>query len=283
MRKALGRGLEALIPSLSQTKEDKEAIINISLEDIKPNRYQTRFHFAEEKMIELANSIREKGVVQPILVSPRNGKYELVAGERRWRASQMAGLKEIPALVKKMPEREIFEISLIENIQREDLNPLEESEAYRRISEKFDLTQEELATRLGKTRSVIANTLRLLQLPDKIKKFVSSGMISSGHARAILSLKEEKDQEELAQRIITQKLSVRETEEIVHQYKPKILKGTSKAKRKENQDVVKLEEKLQYILGTKVKIKDNGKKGKIEIFYYSLEDLERIMELLKAG
>lgn len=282
MRKALGRGLEALIPSFTLEEEKKEVIVNIPLDKIKPNKYQPRFHFAEEKIKELADSIKEKGIVQPILVSAKEEGYELIVGERRWRASQIAGLKEIPALVKKMSEREIFEISLIENIQREDLNPLEEAEAYQRISKEFKLTQEEVAKKLGKTRSSLANSLRLLNLPEKIKGFLSSGILSSGHARAILSLKEQKSQEDLAQRVATQKLSVRETEEIVKHYKPKKGKTKPGEEKTQNPEITNLEEKIQYALGTKVKIKNSGKKGKIEIFYYSLEDMERIIKLLKA-
>ncbi len=282
MRKALGRGLEALIPSFTSEEEKKEVIVNIPLDKIKPNKYQPRFHFAEEKIKELADSIKEKGIVQPILVSAKEEGYELIVGERRWRASQIAGLKEIPALVKKMSEREIFEISLIENIQREDLNPLEEAEAYQRISKEFKLTQEEVAKKLGKTRSSLANSLRLLNLPEKIKGFLSSGILSSGHARAILSLKEQKSQEDLAQRVATQKLSVRETEEIVKHYKPKKGKTKPGEEKTQNPEITNLEEKIQYALGTKVKIKNSGKKGKIEIFYYSLEDMERIIKLLKA-
>ncbi|MCK4533066.1 ParB/RepB/Spo0J family partition protein [bacterium] len=282
MRKALGRGLEALIPSFTSEEEKKEVIVNIPLDKIKPNKYQPRFHFAEGKIKELADSIKEKGIVQPILVLAKEEGYELIAGERRWRASQIAGVKEIPALVKKMSEREIFEISLIENIQREDLNPLEEAEAYQRISKEFKLTQEELAKKLGKTRSSVANSVRLLNLPEKIKGFLSSGILSSGHARAILSLKEQKSQEDLAQRVATQKLSVRETEEIVQHYKPKKGKTKPGEEKTQNPEITNLEEKIQYALGTKVKIKNSGKKGKIEIFYYSLEDMERIIKLLKA-
>jgi ParB family chromosome partitioning protein len=282
MRKALGRGLEALIPSFTSDEEKKEIIVNIALDKIKPNKYQPRFHFSEGKIKELADSIKEKGIVQPILVSAKEEGYELIAGERRWRASQIAGLKEIPALVRKMSEREVFEISLIENIQREDLNPLEEAEAYQRISKEFKLTQEELAKKLGKTRSSVANSLRLLNLPEKIKGFLSSGILSSGHARAILSLKEQKSQEDLAQRVATQKLSVRETEEIVQHYKPKKGKTMSGEEKTQNPEITNLEEKLQYALGTKVKIKNSGEKGKIEIFYFSLEDMERIMKLLKV-
>ncbi|MCK5533589.1 ParB/RepB/Spo0J family partition protein [bacterium] len=282
MRKVLGRGLDALIPSFVSDDEGKKTIINIALDKIKPNKYQPRFHFAEEKIMELANSIKEKGVVQPILVSKKGEEYELIAGERRWRASQRAGLNEIPALVKEISEKEIFEISLIENVQREDLKPLEEAEAYQRISKEFELTQEELSKRIGKTRSTVANSLRLLTLPDKVKELVVSGMLSAGHARAILSLKEQKNQEELAQKVVTQKLTVRETEEIVQKYKFKKGQAGTKEEKTQNPEIVNIEEKLQYVLGTKVKIKNSGKKGKIEIFYYSLEDLERILKLMKT-
>ena len=280
MRKALGKGLEALIPSVVEMGDikKKEDIIRISLNEIRPNKYQPRIVFNEEKIGELAASIKERGVVQPILVSRKEDFYELVVGERRWRASKIAGLKEIPAVVKELSDREIFEISLIENIQREDLNPVEEAEAYWRLSREFQLTQEELSRKIGKTRSTIANSIRLLKLPEEIKKFVSSRMISSGHARAILSLNDRKEQEKLAKKIVNEKLNVRETEEIVNQKRIKIARKYS---RKEAEPTIKkIEEKLQYILGTKVKIRDKNNTGRIEVFYYSLDDIERIVDLL---
>jgi ParB family chromosome partitioning protein len=292
MRKALGKGIEALIPKLSRVAQME--IVSIDVNKIKSNKYQSRIQFDKEKLKELASSIRREGVVQPIIVSPSGDNYQLVAGERRWWAAKMAKLKEIPAVVRKVTDREMFEISLIENIQREDLNPIEEATAFERLMKEFNLTQQELAEHLGKTRPTVANTLRLINLPGEIKKFISRKLISPGHARALLSIEGEKRRMELAHRILKQKLTVRETEDLVERLK---LRRTPSGKRvlekEKSQEVVELEEELQRILGTKVRIKSIGSgrfylgegakvQGKIEIEYYSLEDLERIIELLRS-
>jgi ParB family chromosome partitioning protein len=289
MRKALGRGIEALIPKVSRITPLE--VINIDINEIKPNKYQSRIQFDEEKLKELADSIKREGVVQPVIVSPSGKNYQIVAGERRWRAAKMAELKEIPAVVRKVSDREMFEISLIENIQREDLNPIEEATAFERLMKEFNLTQQELADHLGKTRSTVANTLRLLNLPDEIKEFVSLNLISSGHARALLSIEGEKNRVALARKIIKEKLTVRETENIVERLRFKRARSGKRVTGKERSpELIALEEELQRILGTKVRIKSTASgrikeggriRGRIEIEYYSLEDLERIVEVLR--
>ncbi|MBA7506317.1 Stage 0 sporulation protein J [subsurface metagenome] len=292
MRKALGKGIEALIPKVSRAAPME--IVSIDINKIKPNKYQSRMQFDQEKLKELANSIKGKGVVQPIIVSPSGENYQLVAGERRWWAAKMAELKEIPAVVRRVTDREMFEISLIENIQREDLNPIEEATAFERLMKEFNLTQQELADHLGKTRSTVANILRLINLPEEIKEFVSRKLISAGHARVLLSIAGEEKRIDLARKILKEKLTVRETEDIVERLRVKRTPSGKRVARKEKSpEVVELEEELQRILGTKVRIKSTGSgrfslgeggkvRGKIEIEYYSLEDLERIVELLKS-
>jgi len=292
MRRALGKGIEALIPKVSRVTPIE--VVNIDINEIKPNKYQSRMQFDQEKLKELANSIKKEGVVQPIIVSPSGKNYQLVAGERRWWAAKMAELKEIPAVVRKVTDREMFEISLIENIQREDLNPIEEATAFERLMKEFNLTQQELADHLGKTRSTVANTLRLINLPEEIKEFVSRNLISAGHARALLSIEGEKNRIDLARKILKEKLTVRETEDIVERLSRKRARSEKRVAEKERSpELIELEEELQRILGTKVRIKSTGSgrfsigeggkvRGKIEIEYYSLEDLERIVEVLRT-
>ena len=292
MRKALGKGIEALIPKVSRVAPME--IVSIDINKIKPNKYQSRMQFDQEKLKELANSIKRKGVVQPIIVSPSGENYQLIAGERRWWAAKMAELKEIPAVVRRVTDREMFEISLIENIQREDLNPIEEATAFERLMKEFNLTQQELADHLGKTRSTVANILRLINLPEEIKEFVFRKLISAGHARVLLSIAGEEKRIDLARKILKEKLTVRETEDIVERLRLKRTpSGKRVAQKEKSPEVVELEEELQRILGTKVRIKSTGSgrsspgeggkvRGKIEIEYYSLEDLERIVELLKS-
>lgn len=276
--KALGKGLSALIPKMSSSIEEKEAIIRIPIGNIKPNRFQPRTVFVEENLIELANSIREQGVVQPILVTTTNNPnvYELIAGERRWRASKIAGIKEIPAIVRQVTSSEQLMVSLIENLQRENLNPLEEAEAYKELMSKFDFTQESLAKQVGKARSVIANTLRLLNLPEEVKNAVSKGIIQSGHARALLGLSDENQINSLASRIVSEKLTVRETESIIQGIK---IESGKKLRTKSRRvpELIQAEEMLQRVLGTKVRIQGNSHRGKISIFYFSLNDLERFV------
>ncbi len=276
-KQALGKGLGALIPDLS-VLDDKEkkalGISEIELDKIIPNDYQPRKVFDDEKLKELAASIKEQGVIQPIIVHKAGGGYQLIAGERRWRASRLAGLKTIPALVKEATKRELLEMALIENIQREDLNPLEAAEAYKRLQDEFKLTQEDLARRVGKERSTITNFLRLLGLPKEIKHDLSSGALSMGHAKALLSLDRVRDQLQAAASIVKKGLSVREAEALAHG-----LKNPPKEKKtRQNQELKSVEEKLRKSLGTKVSITSKSKGGRIVIEYYSSEELDRILE-----
>lgn len=281
MHKALGKGLEALIPTGITIEGEKfssgDRVINIKLEEVVPNKYQARQYFDEKKIKELANSIKEKGLVHPLLIRSIEGGYELIAGERRWKAAREAGFETVPAIVKEVSDAEMFELSLVENLQREDLNPIEEAEAYRQLMERFGLSQEDLAKRIGRDRSSIANTLRLLKLPDEVKKEILMGDISAGHARAIMGLVNIEDQEALARRIAAEKLTVRETEEVVK----KLRKIANTCTKQANIYVLEAEEELQRILGTQVKIKYRRGKGKIEVAFYSDTDLERIINIVK--
>ncbi|MDD5132064.1 MAG: ParB/RepB/Spo0J family partition protein [bacterium] len=281
MHKALGKGLEALIPGVTLNDGDvslSESITHVKLDNIVPNKYQARHYFNEQKIRELAASIQTNGLVHPLLVRRLDDGYELIAGERRWRAAKEAGLADVPAIVKEVNDAEMFELSLIENIQREDLNPLEEAEAYRQLMDNFNLSQEKLSQRIGKDRSSVANMLRLLKLPDEVKTEILNGNISAGHARAIMGLESLEDQESLAQRISGEKLSVREAEEVVKKLR-KISITTTKQK---NVHIIEAEEELQRALGAHVNIKYRKGKGKIEVKFYSDTELERIMNVMKG-
>jgi ParB family chromosome partitioning protein len=276
-KQALGKGLGALIPDLSalNDKEKKALGINeIELDKIVPNEYQPRKVFNDEKLKELAASIKEQGVIQPVIVHRAGSGYELIAGERRWRASRLAGLKTIPALVKEATKRELLEMALIENIQREDLNPLEAAEAYKRLQDEFKLTQEDLAKRVGKERSTVTNFLRILSLPKEIKHELAAGSLSMGHAKALLSLERVRDQLQAALLIGKKGLSVREAEALASR-----LKNPPKEKKARlSHELKAVEEKLKKALGTKVSIASKSKGGKIVIEYYSTEELDRILE-----
>jgi len=279
-RVALGKGLGALIPEFE--KEESRTLLFCGIEEIVPNRSQPRKHFDESKLQELAESIKEKGILEPLIVRRVDGGYELIVGERRWRAAQKAGLKEVPVLVKEIEGREVLEFSLIENLQREDLNPIEEAEAFKRLIEEFNLSQGELATRIGKDRTTIANVLRLLKLPSEIRNHLLQNRITSGHARAILSLETKEKQKELCALIIQKGLSVREAEALAKRWseKPKrVVTPTKRGSDLESQ-LSSLQDSLRRHLGTKVHITQKGKRGKIEIEYYSFEDLERIIEAI---
>ncbi len=278
-KQALGKGLGALIPDLS-TLDDREkkalGITEIELDRIAPNEYQPRKVFDDEKLKELAASIKEQGVIQPIIVHKAGSGYELIAGERRWRASRLAGLKTIPSLVKEATKRELLEMALIENIQREDLNALEAAEAYKRLQDEFKMTQEDLARRVGKERSTVTNFLRLLHLPKEIKQDLASGAISMGHAKALLSLERSRDQIHAAALIVKKGLSVREAESLAAR-----LKNPPKERKiRQSQELKSLEEKLKKKLGTKVSISSRSKGGRIVIEYYSAEELDRILEMM---
>ena len=284
MHKALGRGLESLIPQTSHPVQKGDAVVTISIDRIKPNRYQARKDFNEEKLKELADSIKQHGLAQPLLVAPAvvPGDYELIAGERRWRASKAAGLKEVQVIVRQADDKERFELSLIENIQRENLNAIEEAKAYKRLCEEFNHTQEELATALGKDRSVLANMMRLLTLPDDVQDAISSGFVSAGHGRAIAGIEDKKKQKFLLEKILKEKLTVRDIEAIVAQWKAGIAPGQNKKVKKQEVELVNLAEELQRKFGTKIKITGKPSKGRIEIHYFSLKELERISTILRT-
>jgi ParB family chromosome partitioning protein len=273
-RPALGRGLGALIPGGSPS--ERKGVMNLGIEEIRPNRAQPRRHFDDAHIEELAESIRSKGVLLPLIVRRASEGYVLVAGERRWRAAQKAGLRELPVMVREVTEKEAFEIALIENIQREDLNPVEEAEAYKRLIEEHGLTQEELAARVGKDRSTVANALRLLRLPEAIKQAIVAGQLSMGHARALLAVADEGDLRKAAARVIAENLSVRAAEALVQRLKSKRLPREKRDGHGGTQ-VRHLVEKLQRKLGAKVELKDKGGSGTLEIRYGSLQELDLVL------
>jgi len=279
-RIALGKGLGALLPELGQA--EPRTLLYCGIEEILPNRAQPRKHFDESKLQELAESIKEKGILEPLIVRRTEQGYELIVGERRWRAAQKAGLKEVPVLVKETERREALEISLIENMQREDLNPIEEAEAFKHLIEEFNISQEDLSKRIGKDRTTVTNILRLLKLPLEIRDQLLQNRITSGHSRAILSLENKEKQKELCALIIKRGLSVREAEAIAKRWSEKPEKSVAPTRKKgelESQ-LSSLQDSMRKYLGTKVHISQKGKRGKIEIEYYSHEDLERIVETI---
>lgn len=279
-KSALGKGLGALIPEESkQNIKEKKQPLSISLNLIKSNSDQPRKSFDDEKIAELAQSIKEHGIIQPILLNRDGDKYIIVAGERRWRAAKSLGLKEVPAIIMDLTEKDVLEISLIENIQRQDLNPIEEALAYKKLLKDFDLTQDELSKRIGKSRVAISNTIRLTALCDTVKQYLIDEVISEGHGRALLSIEDPKIQAEIAQKVIDEKLSVRELEKLI-----KFIKLDKKPKDKvrelNNPYYKDITERLQNYFGTRVSISNKNNKGKIEIEYYSEEDLQRILEII---
>lgn len=290
-KKGLGKGLDALFSSseintqeikISNTEENTEKGISyININDIKPNKDQPRKTFDEEKIGELAESIKEHGLIQPVVLRKSGKGYEIVAGERRWRACRKAGLKEIPCIIKELTDEENMLIAIIENMQREDLNPIEEAEGISQMVTVFGMTQEQVSKSVGKSRPYITNVLRLLKLPQEVQAMVSDGQLSAGHARALAGLSSKKKQIELAEKIAAEGLSVRETEKLLKEESTPA-KRPAKRKAEKNADVKRVEEDLKTVLGTKVNLAMNGKKGKIEIEYYSREELERLIELLKT-
>jgi len=257
-----------------------EPVREVPVKEIRPNSFQPRRVFDEEKLAELAESVRAHGVLQPVVVRAVIGGFELVAGERRWRAAQLAGLERVPVVVRELSDAEMMEIALIENLQREDLNPLEEATAYQRLLQEFGLTQEELARRLGKSRSHIANIIRLLNLPAGVQEYVSRGTISMGHARALLALEDAELQNQVCRQVVTKNLSVRETENLIRSLLTR--KKQQKKKKPAALDpwMVEVETNLKHALATQVRIKPGRRGGRIEIEYYSTEDLERLTGLL---
>lgn len=274
MKTALGRGLDALIP------ETGLEIVNLPITKIIPNKKQPRKNFNDSALKDLAQSIKEKGVIQPIVVSKQSdGTYALIAGERRWRASSFAGLKKIPAIIKKVGEKDSLEIALVENIQREDLNPIEMASSFDYLLNNYGLTQEDLSEKIGKDRATIANYMRLLKLPDEVQRLVREDKLSMGHARAILSVYNGKRQIEIARSVVKKGLSVREVEELARDkemHKPK----KQREKMTADPHVKDVENRLRKSLGTKVTIHHKDKKGKITIEYYSLDELDRLLEIL---
>jgi len=274
-RPALGRGLSALIPGGSAV--ERKGVVMLGIEEIQPDRGQPRRYFDEQHILELAESIRAKGVLQPLLVRREGEGYALVAGERRWRAAQRAGLRELPCIIRDVSEPEAFELALIENIQREDLNAIEEAEAYQRLIEYHGLTQEELAQRVGKDRSTVANALRLLRLPESIKLAMSSGALTMGHARALLALGDETDLRRAAEKVITEALSVRQVEQLVQR-----LKGKKVIRQERSRDggvqLRHVVERLQRKLGAKVALRDRDGAGTVEVRYHSHAELDRILK-----
>ncbi|NLJ34325.1 MAG: ParB/RepB/Spo0J family partition protein [Firmicutes bacterium] len=279
-KRGLGKGLQALFPEEVLTPDQDDNVLEINVSDIRPNHLQPRREFDPEKIAELADSIAVHGVLQPIVVRSVIGGYELVAGERRWRASKAINLPTIPAIVRELSDGEVMEIALIENLQRENLNPLEEAAAYATLLEEFGSTQEELSRRIGKSRSHIANTLRLLRLPEEIRANVSRETISMGHARALLAVEDEEKQMAACRTIIEEDLSVRETEALVRRLNAGSRATGKRRPREKDPYIRELEGILQENLGTKVRIHPGKKRGRIEIEYYTDDDLERLCSLL---
>ena len=293
LKRGLGKGLDSLIPTnvmmesevkhatvstASSAEEGKDGTLMVKLSKVEPNRDQPRKNFDEDSLQELAESLKQFGMLQPILVQNRGDYYEIIAGERRWRAAKIAGLKEVPVIVRELTDQEIVEISLIENIQREDLNPIEEAQAYKRLLTEFHLKQDEVAERVSKSRTAVTNSMRLLKLCDEVQKMVVDDMISTGHARALISIEDPEEQYLIAQKIFDEKLSVREVEKLV-----KDLHKPPKPPKEENKTLQaiyqEISERLKQSLSTKVSVsaKQNGA-GKIEIEFYNHEDLERLLE-----
>lgn len=274
-RDALGRGLGALLEGVNVTAEAE--LTTLPVAQIRPNPYQPRQHFDPERLQELADSIRQQGVIQPIVVRRDAEGFELIAGERRLRAAQMAGFEMIPALVKRADERDSLEVALLENLQREDLNPIEEARAYLRLQTTFQLRQEEVAKRVGKDRSSVSNVLRLLKLPPMLQDDIEAGRLRMGHARALLSLESEEAQKEVRNRIVAEGLSVRETEALIRAQK----RRPAAAKPAKPAHLQVIEQTLHQRFGTRVAIKPGRKRGKIEISYQGEEDLQRLLSLLQ--
>ena len=272
-KKALGKGLSALIPEYKEEKQ--ESVMELKITDIEANDNQPRKQFDEEGLMNLAQSIKEHGIVQPIIVRKDGSIYQIVAGERRWRAARLAGLKTVPVAVKDYTDEQLLEIALIENLQREDLNPIEEANAYKVLIDEYSLSQEEIGKRIGKSRSAITNSIRLLNLPTEIVDYLIAGKITAGHARALLAIEDDKKKIEIADRIIKENLNVRQVEKLTREKK-----RTRKTKTK-SAEISDLEERLRNALGTKVTITHGRKKGKIEIEYYGIDDLDKIISIIE--
>ena len=293
----LGKGLDSLIAdkvskplATNKTEENSNNALEgilVNINKVEPNRNQPRKSFDEDSLVELSESIKQIGILQPLLVQDKNGYYEIIAGERRWRAAKIAGLKEIPVIVKKLTGREVVEISLIENIQRENLNPIEEALAYKRLLTEFQLKQDEVAERVSKSRTAVTNSMRLLKLDERVQQMVIDDMISTGHARALLGIEDNEKQYSVAQKIFDEKLSVRETEKMVKKIQQEKDHPSEKEIRQPDPKMQAiyhdLEQKMREILGTKVAINQKDeKKGRIEIEFYSTDELDRIIDLIRT-
>jgi len=278
-KRALGKGLEALIPTKDESTL-QEGYRMIPIEDVRPNPHQPRAEIEESDVKDLISSVREKGIIEPLIVKRDGGKFILAAGERRFRAAQIVGLKEVPVVIRDLSDQELLEIGLIENLHRKDLNPIEEALAYEELHTKFDLTHERIAQLVGKDRSTITNALRLLNLPEKVKRFLRNGTLNQGHARALLVLEDETKVVHIAERIVEEQLSVRATESLLKRFqkRPRIVPGPEK-----EPNLLILEDELSKLLHTKVNIEWKRNKGTITIHYYSLEDFTRIHNILKKG
>ena len=294
VKKGLGKGLDSLIVSKvepanvkKEVKSEKESgAVLMNINKVEPNREQPRKKFDEDALLELSESIKQFGVLQPLLVTKKDDYYEIIAGERRWRAAKLAGVKEVPVIIGKYTEQEIMEISLIENIQREDLNPIEEAQAYKRLLTEFNLKQDEVAERVSKSRTAVTNAMRLLKLNEKVQQMLIDEMLTTGHARALLAIEDQEKQYEAAQKIFDEKLSVRDTEKLVKNIQNEKENNALNKKQIDPQLLAvyrDLEEQMKSLLGTKVYInpKDN-KKGKLEIEYYSQDELDRIIDLIRT-
>ena len=296
--RGLGKGLDSLIAmgpgsssetkiesSKEENKDSKATETIVKITQVEPNREQPRKNFDEDALQELADSIKQFGLLQPILVQDRKTHYEIIAGERRWRAAKLAGLKEVPVIIRDYTDQEIVEISLIENIQREDLNPIEEAQAYKRLLTEFNLKQDEVAERVSKSRTAVTNSMRLLKLCDEVQQMIIDDMLSTGHARALISIENPEEQYTIAQKIFDEKLSVRDVEKLVKNLnKPE--KPKKESKEDKSLDIIyqDIEEKLKQSLGTKVEISSKGNgAGKVEIEFYNHDDLDRIIELLSKS
>ncbi|MBR5137727.1 MAG: ParB/RepB/Spo0J family partition protein [Clostridia bacterium] len=294
-RRSLGRGLDALIPTnvesaveaeilpAKKAPEYKDGVIELDIDKVMSNKAQPRKFFDDNKIVELAESIKEHGVIQPIIVKKNGDNWMIIAGERRWRASRVAGLKKIPAIIKDYSERELMEVSLIENIQREDLNPIEEAEAYEKLIEEYNFTQENLGKSVGKDRSTITNSLRLLKSSEEVREKLITGELSTGHARAILGLQDKSKEPELLKAILGAHLSVRETEKLVKKYNTVEETPAPVVDEQETAAIADLQDRMIKLLGTKVSLSSNKGKGKVVIEFYSNEDLDRILEVFERG
>jgi ParB family chromosome partitioning protein len=279
---ALGKGLDALIPDIDSADDRQREYFQCDINLIRPNRYQPRRRFSEAELTELCDSIRTQGIIQPLLVRKHDSGYEIVAGERRFRAAKKAGLREVPVIIKSVSDDKLLEISIVENIQREDLNPIEKAEAFHRLISEFNLTQDQAALRVGQSRSAVANFLRLRQLPDQIKESILSGILSMGHARALLGTQTSAQQTAAWRAVVSKGLSVRETEKLVNRLK--IQQKSKKKTTPSTEDIYfsGLADELSRHFGTKVQIHRRGNRGKVEIEFYNNEDLDRLIALFKG-